>query len=130
MPTNFQDRLDIEKVWPEVQPLVEKMKAKYPEGCNIEGLEPALTNDVCEIYLLAYNKGKEEGKAYKGDYGRKMCLHGANEERNRILAIGEMLKKTKIEWKGTTDVEKNILLASFDSWNAAIDIFIAHINNK
>ncbi len=40
-----------EKVYDKVRPFVEKMKARYPAGCNIEGLEPALSTDITEIVL-------------------------------------------------------------------------------
>ncbi len=46
-------------LWDKVAPLVEKMKAKYPPECNIEGLEPALTHDICEIVAEAKREDRE-----------------------------------------------------------------------
>lgn len=43
---------DLEKMYVRIEPLVEEMKAKYPKECNIEGLEPALRNDIAEIALI------------------------------------------------------------------------------
>ena len=41
----------IEEMYRRIEPLVEKMKAKYPPELNMEGLEPALTNDIAEVVL-------------------------------------------------------------------------------
>lgn len=38
-----------ERLYPIVEPLVEKMRAKYPPELNIDGFEPALTQDIVEI---------------------------------------------------------------------------------
>ena len=37
----------IEEIHKEIAPLVDKMRAKYPQ--DLEGLEPALTSDIAEI---------------------------------------------------------------------------------
>ena len=50
----------LEEMYVKMKPLVEKMKAKYPKDCNIEGLEPALTNDIAEIVLQAVAEYKAE----------------------------------------------------------------------
>ena len=42
---------ELEKMYLRVKPLVKKMRAKYPKELNLEGLEPALTNDIAEIVL-------------------------------------------------------------------------------
>ena len=47
----FPLRKGIEEMYEFITPLVDKMKAKYPSNINIEGLEPALTNDIAEIIL-------------------------------------------------------------------------------
>lgn len=53
-------------VYEKVKPLVEKMKAKYPEELNLEGLEPALINDIAEIVLeMLENREKEIVKLIK-----------------------------------------------------------------
>lgn len=49
-----------EDTWNAISPLVEKMKAKYPPECNIEGLEPALTQDIIEIVHFHHIKVLEE----------------------------------------------------------------------
>ena len=49
--TKQQKENDIEETYKRIKPLVERMKAKYPKELNIEGLEPALTNDIAEIVL-------------------------------------------------------------------------------
>lgn len=41
--------LELGQMYERVKPLVEKMKAKYPQ--DLEGLEPALTSDIAEIVL-------------------------------------------------------------------------------
>lgn len=38
-----------------VEPLIEKMKSKYPADTNIEGYEPALTSDIVEIVIQVLN---------------------------------------------------------------------------
>ena len=42
---------ETEAIWRIVAPLVDKMRAKYPKELNIDGFEPALTQDICEIVL-------------------------------------------------------------------------------
>ena len=37
----------VEEIHKEIAPLVDKMRAKYPQ--DLEGLEPALTSDIAEI---------------------------------------------------------------------------------
>lgn len=60
-----------------VKPLVEKMKAKYP--FNMEGLEPALTNDIAEI-VLEINKAKSFDDSLRNTFeGAKECGHNAIE---------------------------------------------------
>ena len=56
--TNTQE--DWEKLYPIVALLVEKMREKYPPELNMEGLEPALTQDILEIVctLLAKERAK------------------------------------------------------------------------
>jgi hypothetical protein len=57
--------------WEEVAPLVERMKAKYPPECNIEGLEPALTQDICEIVSQAK---RQEGERILEEASKKSCF--------------------------------------------------------
>lgn len=45
--------------WEGVKELVEKMKAKYPPACNIESLEPALTQDITEIVGVLLTEQRE-----------------------------------------------------------------------
>ena len=40
---------EIGKMFETIRPDVDRMKSKYPKELNIEGLEPALTNDIAEI---------------------------------------------------------------------------------
>jgi len=43
-----------------VSPLVDEMRAKYPPEFNIEGLEPALTDDIAEIVRILLKSQVEE----------------------------------------------------------------------
>lgn len=47
----MKDKIKLERMYVRIKPLVAKMRAKYPKECNIDGLEPALTNDIAEIVL-------------------------------------------------------------------------------
>jgi hypothetical protein len=42
---------EMERMYKQVAPLVDKMRAKYDPSLNIDGFEPALTNDIAEIAL-------------------------------------------------------------------------------
>ena len=55
-----EDIKKLEKMYEEIKPLVEKMKAKYPLEVNIEGFEPALTNDIAIIVLEVLTKRDKE----------------------------------------------------------------------
>ena len=54
---------ELDKMYEHVEPLVAKMRAKYPSLLNIDGLEPALTADVAEIALII--KKEAESHAYR-----------------------------------------------------------------
>ena len=41
-----------QEMYTRIIPLVEEIKKRYPKELNIEGLEPALTNDIAEICLI------------------------------------------------------------------------------
>lgn len=46
-----EESWEINEMYLRIKPLVEKMRAKYPKELNMEGLEPALTNDIAEIVI-------------------------------------------------------------------------------
>lgn len=81
---------EIEKMYTKVKPLVEKMKANYPEEINLEGLEPALTNDIAEIVLQMLSLARAEiVQELEG-----IC-NKSKTERGLCKAIGNFINKTK-----------------------------------
>lgn len=47
----------------ELQQKIDEIKAQYPKELNIEGLEPALTQDFTELAEWAYKLGREEANS-------------------------------------------------------------------
>jgi len=44
-----------------------------------------------------------------------------SKDRDTLIEKISKARKTEIKWAGTTDEEKNVLLANFDGWNSAFD---------
>lgn len=98
---------NIEKMYKTIKPLVEKMKAKYPSELNMDGLEPALTNDIAEIVLsristiLSDIAGKIEGEkkdtqiAYQDRGTSVLHKESFNEALDKALEIIKSFKDIK-----------------------------------
>lgn len=70
---------ELDEMYLKVEPLVEKMKAKYPPELNMEGLEPALSSDIAEIVLAilaSHQREVEESvEELRKDYSLKDYSH-------------------------------------------------------
>lgn len=53
---NLNTHKEREKWYERVKSLVEEMRARYPEECGIEALEPALTDDIAEIAMKIHEQ--------------------------------------------------------------------------
>jgi hypothetical protein len=84
---NLASQSSLEEMYVKMKPLVEKMKAKYPKDCNIEGLEPALTNDITEIVLQEYKADiKNLIKNYKRHYNEDLNCNCQDDLINLIIS--------------------------------------------
>src|SRR3990167_3729290 len=119
-----------------VKPRVEIMKARYPKGCNIEGLEPALTSDIAEIVLQEVEKAAVEERLrileithehYMGSKNKDVLdaieaiqqeIHSGHTppvDREEIVKMMEGMKRSMVE--STID---NRRIYEVSGWNAAL----------